>query len=255
MSSCEFVRGMIRKCSRPAIPMCTKFEKRVLEQSTIIKASSHTTNTRTSTLGARFFNAPWSNEIQPRLKLIISWYQQLVSYYESLETSSAEPMSVENDCLLYLSHRLLSLPYESTLTPFEETLRLAILVYSTIRVWSLYGMRCLEMLVETLRERLYKSYFSLQSTARDLLFWILFVGSLASKGMKCHSWFLVRLVDVADQLSLEGWGSTVSVLQEFLFVCRPRDEPAKELWNVALGGFMTTLEVVTVPGHSDMVIR
>lgn len=236
--------------------MCAKFENRVLEQSTIIKASNRATNTKASTFGARFFNAPWSNEIQPKLKSLISWYQQLVSYYENLSTISAEPMSVENDCLIYLTHRLLSLPHEISLTPFEEIVRLSILVYSSIRVWSLYGMPCLEVLVETLRHSLCKSYRTLQSTKSDLLFWILFMGSLASRGMECHSWFLAHLVDVADQLSLEGWGSAMSVLQGFLFVCRSSDEPAKELWNFTLrGGSMTGLGIATSPVHNDMVIR
>ncbi|CEJ59376.1 hypothetical protein PMG11_08001 [Penicillium brasilianum] len=253
--SCVFLHGMIQE-RPPAIPMCAKFENRVLEQSTIIKASNNTMKTKASTLGARFFNAPWSNQIQPRFKALISWYQQLVSYYENLGTISAEPMSVENDCLLYLTHRLLSLPYEISLTPFEEIVRLSILVYSSIRVWSLYGMPCLEVLVGTLRKSLCKSYRTLQSTNSDLLFWILFVGSLASRGMECHSWFLAHLVDVADQLSLEGWGSAISVLQGFLFVCRSADEPAKELWNFTLrGGSMTGLGVVTTPVHNDMVIR
>ena len=222
--------------------MCTKFENRVLRESAIIKASHRFA--KSLAFGTRFFNAPWSSEIQPLFKSIISWYQQLVSYYESRDIFTVDPMSVENDCLLYLSHRLLSLPYQCSITSFEETIRLSIFVYSCIRIWSIYGTPCLESQVEMLRESLSKNYFVLQSTASDLLFWILFTGSLASKGMGCNSWFLTCLVDIRGQLSLE-WDSAVSMLEEFFFVCRPQDEPAKELWISAFQGRNpTTLNVI-----------
>lgn len=166
-------------------------------------------------------------------KSIISLFQQLVTYYESLDIVVAEPMSVENDCLLFLGYRLLSLPYQCMLSPFQETLRLSILTYASIRIWTFFGMPCLEALVEMLRQSLHKSLPALRSTASDLLFWVLFIGSLASRGMECNSWFVARLVDVADELLLEGWDSAVPILEKFFFVCRSQDEPARDLWNSA----------------------
>jgi hypothetical protein len=215
--------------SLPKLDMCAKFQTRVLKESSFFKANNHFA--QTSTLGTRFFSASWSTDIHPIFKSIISSYQQLISYYESFNQVDVEPMSVENDCLLYLSYRLLSLPFQCSVTPFEETLRLSIMTYSCVRIWNLYGIPCLGGLVDRLRKSLFQSFYVLQSTAPDLLFWILFMGSLGSRGMKSNQWFLVQLTDVAEQLALKDWASAASLLESFFFVCRHSDEPAKELWN------------------------
>ncbi|KAJ5098852.1 hypothetical protein N7532_005853 [Penicillium argentinense] len=228
--SCVFLRSMIKNAP-PALPMCKKYQERVFKESVFFKANNRFT--KLAKIGTRFFTSSWSRDLPPSFRSIISLFQQLVAYYESLDISVAEPMSVENDCLLYLSYRLLWLPEQCTLTPFQETLRLSIVVYASVRIWTFYGMPCLEALVERLQESLYKSLPVLRSTASDLLFWILFIGSLASKRMKCHSWFLAQLMDSADQLLLEGWESAIAVLEKFFFVCRPKDEPARELWHAA----------------------
>jgi hypothetical protein len=213
----------------PMLDMCAKFQTRVLKESAFFKSKNRFTEH--SALGTRFFNASWSHDIHPTFKSIISSYQQIISYYESFAKVDVEPMSVENDCLLFLSYRLMSLPFQVALTPFEETLRLTITTYTCIRIWALYGIPCLDHLVEMLRKSLFISFSALQSTAPDLLFWILFIGSLASKGMKSNSWFVAHLTDVTDQLSLQDWDRAVSLLEEFFFVCRRSDEPAKDLWQ------------------------
>lgn len=211
--------------------MCSKFQNRVFKESAFFKLNSRFAKlSKLSKLGTGFFNSSWSKDIPPMFKSIISLFQQLVNYYESLDIVVAEPMSVENDCLLFLGYRLLALPYQCSLSAFQETVRLTILAYASIRVWSFYGMPCLEALVGSLRRSLIDSLPIIRSTAPDLLFWVLFIGSLASRGMDCHPWFLMRLVDVADELLLDGWDSAVSVLEKFFFVCRSQDEPARELW-------------------------
>ena len=213
----------------PKLEMCDKFQSRVIKESAFLKANYQFT--RACTLGHRFFNAPWSQEIHPIFKTLLSHFQQLVSYYESFNEADVEPMSVENDCLLYLNYRLLALPFECLLTPFEETLRLSVLTYCCVRIWNLYGVPCLGALLDKLRKSLFRSLYIFQSTAPDLLFWILFVGSLASRGMKSNSWFLSHLTDAAEQLGLKDWASAGSTLETFFFVCRRHDEPAKDLWN------------------------
>jgi hypothetical protein len=213
--------------SMPTLDMCGKFQSRVLKESAFFKSKNRFTES--SALGTRFFDASWP--IHPTFRSIISSFQQIISYYESFANVDVEPMSVENDCLLFLCYRLMSLPFQVSLTPFEETLRLSIMAYTCVRIWTLYGIPCLERLVELLRKSLFTSLSALQSTAPDLLFWILFIGSLASKAMKSHSWFLAQLKNIADKLSLQKWDHAVSLLEKFFFICRPSDEPAKELWH------------------------
>jgi hypothetical protein len=212
----------------PKIDMCSKFQNRVIKESSFFTANNHFT--KSSPLGIRFFSAPWSRDIHPIFQSILSSFQQLISYYESFNDVDVEPMSVENDCLLYLNYRLLSLPNQCVLTPLEETLRLSVLTYCCVRIWNLYGVPCLGLLIEKLRRSLLQSFYVLRSTAPDLLFWVLFVGSLASRAMKPNAWFLAQLTDTADQLALKDWPSAVSTLETFFFVCRRSDEPAKDLW-------------------------
>ncbi|KAJ5669892.1 hypothetical protein N7462_010962 [Penicillium macrosclerotiorum] len=228
--SCEILRGMIGT-TPPAVRMCAKFEDRIIKESLSYKLNE--LPTRRSTVGLHFFDASWSKHIQSKFKPIIQSFQSLITFYENLDIVQLEPMSVENDHLLFLGYQLLSLPYLCSLTPFEETIRLSIFVYASCRIWSFYGTSCLEVLVETLRESISTSFVVLESVASDLLFWILFIGSLASKGMKCHSWYLGLLTDLADKLFLEGWDSVVSILERYFFRFRSEDDPAKEIWNSA----------------------
>jgi hypothetical protein len=71
----------------------------------------------------------------------------------------------------------------------------------------------------------------IQRTDLDLLFWMLFIGSLAAHEPDCFAWFLQHLKETARQLQVDDWHSAESILQGFFFVTRPLNEPARLLWD------------------------
>lgn len=186
-----------------------------------------------SFVGCRFFNSPWSSDLHPELISTLRSLQKLVSLYENVSCPDWKQTRMDNDGLLLLNHELLSLAHDRSLPAFQDTLRLAVLTYTVIRIRGFGGMPCADLFVSTLRKSLQRSSDSLKSTAPDLHLWILFIASLASRGQNCHSWFLQRLQEAAQELSLEKWDRAVIVLQEYFFVYRSSDGPVKEVWNSA----------------------
>jgi hypothetical protein len=196
-----------------------------------------------SFVGRRFFTSSWSSDLHPELVSSLCSLKKLVSLYENVSCSSWKQTRMDNDGLLLLNHELLTLAHDRSLPAFQDTLRLAILIYTVVRIRGFGGMPCADIFVSTLRKSLQASSASLKSTAPDLLLWILFIGSLASRGRSCHSSFLQKLQESAHELSLERWDSAVVVLQEYFFVYRSSDGPVKEMWHSAfLQPFTRVLE-------------
>jgi hypothetical protein len=186
-----------------------------------------------SFVGRRFFTSPWSPDLHPELISSLCSLKKLVSLYENVSCSSWKQTRMDNDGLLLLNHELLSLAHNRSLPAFQDTLRLAVLIYTVIRIRGFGGMPCADIFVSTLRKSLHASSATLKSIAPDLLLWILFIGSLASRGRSCHSWFLQNLQEAAQELSLEKWDHAVVVLREYFFVYRLSDGPVKEIWHSA----------------------
>jgi hypothetical protein len=67
--------------------------------------------------------------------------------------------------------------------------------------------------------------------ADDLLFWILFVGGMASEGLECRRWFVVRLRETADRLGITGWDAAFPLLDGFFFLDRSGENYAGNLWE------------------------
>ncbi|CEJ61307.1 hypothetical protein PMG11_09843 [Penicillium brasilianum] len=227
---CDLMRGLINE-NPVVLSKSWKWEFKVHRECSFLRGDFDTNTS--SFVGYRFFNSPWSSDLHPELILTLRSLQTLVSLYENVNSSSWKQTRMDNDGLLLLNHELLSLAHDRSLPPFQDTLRLAVLIYTVIRIRGFGGMPCADIFVATLQRSLQKSFASLESTAPDLLLWILFIGSLASRGRNCHSWFLRNLQEVATELSLEKWDCAVVVLQEYFFICRSSDGPVKEMWKSA----------------------
>lgn len=207
-------------------------QKRVAKEFSSIK--SHPGYIKSPTLGTRFFQSPWSHALRPDFIPIIESFQELIPCYEGIIKTGSRPSAVGNDCLCLLCHRLLSLTDECAHDPLEDTLRLSILVYCVTRLWIFQGLPCMPIIVDHFQRSIVRGYMVLQNQAPDLLFWALFMGSLASQELDCHPWFLNTLMDVAEMLSLTDWESAREVLEGFFFMYRSTDEPAKIIWDSAL---------------------
>ena len=226
--SCDLMRGLIND-TPVQLNKSWKWEFKVLRECSFL--GDDCASLTSSFVGRRFFNSSWSSDLHPKLISSLRSIQKLVSLYENVSCSSWKQTRMDNDGLLLLDHELLSLAHDRSLPAFQDTLRLAVLIYTVIRIRGFGGMPCANIFVSNLRKSLERSFASLQSTAPDLLLWILFIGSLGSRGRNCHDWFLLSLQEAAKELSLEKWDYAAVVLQEYFFVYRPSDGPVKELWD------------------------
>jgi hypothetical protein len=96
--------------------------------------------------------------------------------------------------------------------------------------------------------------------APDLLFWILFIGGLASQGYSSHAWFVHHLAGVARDLGLKEWTSHVRpMLAQFFYTDRvsqggKAETVGEDLWSevvVYLSGAYR--HIAPRPGGSRLV--
>lgn len=224
------MQGLVRD-SPPVLGVSKRWERWIRINSTCLDESSYPSP---KSLGKRFFNASWFGDFPEDLIKIIKAFQKLIPIHERMVECDSRNMPAENDCFQLMIHRLYSLPYKVTITPFDNVVCTSILVYTVTRVWGMYGWPCLEHLGRNFQQRISNCYDQLQRTAPDLLFWLLFLGGLISKGLETHDWFLTHLKASAEHIGVQDWVQAVTVLEGFFFVCRSSDEPARELWQSVL---------------------
>ncbi|KAJ5570001.1 uncharacterized protein N7459_009431 [Penicillium hispanicum] len=236
-----YCADLIASCTRNSLPrfhITPKWRQRVQKESVIFNQQNH--NSKSSPLGARFLTSFWSRDLHPELKFTLQLFRQFILCHHSptgfgLTRNSGPQLSpLETDCLVFLDHLLLWLSADQSLKPYEQTLLLSLLLYSEIQIWTFLGMPCMKQRVQGIQNSLRRSLLTLQSTAPDLLFWVLFITGLASRGLTQQSWFLAHLTEITEKLHIEDWDSAYAVLEEFFYVSGPTDDEAKYLWDLVL---------------------
>ncbi|KAJ5577558.1 uncharacterized protein N7459_006522 [Penicillium hispanicum] len=213
----------------PAFQISSEWKQRVLSESTI---SNHKSNPmESSAMGSGFLTSPWSPSLPSDLQLIIRSFQQLVLRHERNIALECHSMPIENDFLVLSVHELLSLPTKHRLTPFQDTVRLSLYLYSVVRIWSFCGKPSMENLFRILWQSLRKCRSFIQESSPDFLFWILFIGGAATRATESNAWVMRELKDCADRLSVFEWDEALAVLKGFFFVPRTRDEFGKDVWK------------------------
>jgi hypothetical protein len=163
------------------------------------------------------------------MKTIIQSFRDVLSIYEETIRSKTDLPMTDHNCALLLVNRLHAVPYGYNISPFNETIRLTIMVYILTRVWEFQAN--VENLVRQLRGRIEENVDFLEKSASHLLFWVLFNGAFGSAGFECHAWFISRLRSLALELSIGEWEDVASALEGFFFVRRSTKDSAKEFWK------------------------
>jgi hypothetical protein len=101
-------------------------------------------------------------------------------------------------------------------------------------MWNYGNFPIMRYIVDHLRQCLIPRLAFLHATAPDLLLWILFIGSIASKDYESHRWFVDHLREIAVHLGLMEWKTVRSVLVEFFYVDQPGYTRGEDVWNEAL---------------------
>ncbi|KAF3400321.1 hypothetical protein DPV78_006070 [Talaromyces pinophilus] len=135
--------------------------------------------------------------------------------------------------LLLWNYETLSVQFQDV-DDVQGTIRLALLVHAMIRIWDLQGVEALGTLAHNLRRSLAITLTILETNVPDLLVWVLFLGGLASQGLKGHEWWVYKLADAAVRMSATKWHSLLKVLEGCCLLYRTTDIPVKGLWNDTL---------------------
>jgi hypothetical protein len=153
----------------------------------------------------------------------------------------------------------LSLSVTARNSPLNEPLRLTLLTFLTTRMWHLQPFPAMEYTTRYLKEALCATLFnaeterdrdpeaalatdadantntvlqSLTTTAPDLLFWILFVGGMASQSYTSYPWFVEQLALSVRSLGLWDWEHARKVLGGFFWCDQAGLRRAEEvLWR------------------------
>ncbi|KAJ0417494.1 hypothetical protein BJY00DRAFT_200115 [Aspergillus carlsbadensis] len=162
----------------------------------------------------------------------------------------------------------LSINVNANNSPFNEPLRLTLLTFLTTRMWHLQPFPAMEYTTLYLKEALWSALpdaeldrirgletvpdpgtslctgtesdphtvlHHLRTSAPDLLFWILFVGGMASQSYTSYPWFVEQLALSVRSLGLWGWEQGRKVLGGFFWCDQAGLRTAEEvLWRDVL---------------------
>ncbi|KAL2810611.1 hypothetical protein BJX63DRAFT_310060 [Aspergillus granulosus] len=225
--------------TKPIFPMLAKFRDAVQHEPQIFHNKEIkyecTIPAALASLGTRFTTAPWHTDINPTLMCLIESFRRLIWHFEIGTLFPNVVAPTDNDLFVIIQHDLLSTHYTSKALKspsMNEPLRQCLLIYLYIRASSFQDLPIMRCMVENLRQSLaIPALPHFYATAPDLLFWILFIGGMASQGYNSHSWFVSHLADVAGGLGLEEWAQVRALLGRFFYTDRAGNTAAEDLWS------------------------
>lgn len=231
------IKAAILADAQPSFPMSYHTRCRFEMFSGAPSAPYHTNSSR---LGSRFFSEPLSCQISPEVQQCLRYARHIALVVEAWFTDPDFLPSLTMEDFLILEHRLLSLPFESALSPLDDCIRIALLLYTDIGVWNtpLYvaWVECMVARLESAVATL-KSY----STSRpyhELILWMLFLGRYAvGAHMKLErTWFNENLSETIDTLKVTRWEEASQILSGFFYVDRIFGRRFFKIWCAILTG-------------------
>ncbi|KAL3455377.1 hypothetical protein BJX64DRAFT_71853 [Aspergillus heterothallicus] len=189
-------------------------------------------------LGTRFNTAAWSNLIDRPLRNTIYNACRLIIYYENDEIRPDNEKIInyaDNGPWMLAKRYLLSLSYDHFgPADFREPLHRSILAYTMTRYCNFGVLPCMNTISIDLRSSIMARIDFFQTTAPDLLFWVLYTGAMAARARKTsptYWWYCESLVEASIKLRLNDWNNTESLLEQFLFIPRASDRLAEDTWR------------------------
>ncbi|KAL4880159.1 hypothetical protein BJY04DRAFT_191807 [Aspergillus karnatakaensis] len=186
-----------------------------------------------SSLGTSFFDSTWYAGLEPSMKTLLRIFQRLVQYYEVAQLCSSVIMPTDNDLFVLFEHQIVSTKYTSP-NDISESIRISLLVYLNMRVWHFQSFPIMQHMVEPLRQLLVSRLDHFKKNASDLLFWLLFIGGMASQGHQGHLWFVNQLTEIMQHQGIDEWEKARSILGGFFYTDQPEETGGEDLWNEVL---------------------
>ncbi|EED23228.1 conserved hypothetical protein [Talaromyces stipitatus ATCC 10500] len=230
------VKSAALKNTQPMFPISARWRSEILQDSKVFLSKEDLeTPENLLSLGVNFFHSPWYGELDSNMKTFIRALRRLILYYEVAQVRPSIVIPTDNDLFLVFEHELLSAKYCAEADDVHESLRLTLMIYVNLRIFHFQKFPIMEHMAQTLKQSLELQYSYLESTAPELLFWILFIGSMASHGYKSHYWFVNGLTEMTRRLGLGEWDKARSALRGFFYTDQLTEREAEEnLWNEVL---------------------
>lgn len=222
----------------PIIPMSAKFRSEVLHEPAIFHprpdddyAIGFVIPPYIATLDSRFAaSSPWFTEVSPSIKDFLAIFTRLIQHFELGKAYPEIVGPTDNDLFPIFQHDFLSAipannPTSHRMNDYiNPPLRYSIIIYLWACVSHLQSLPIVRHMVETFKRILAPRIPYLLVTAPDLLFWMLVLGVLASKGNKTtHSWFVLHSAHVARRIGLSDRNQARRLLGEFFYTDQPED--------------------------------
>ncbi|KAL3455485.1 hypothetical protein BJX64DRAFT_297521 [Aspergillus heterothallicus] len=239
------VKGASVRQSRPIFPMSPRFRAGIIHESKVLHLDqTFETPIALTTLGTRFTTSPWFPTLDRTMQASVEITRRIILYFEAANLHPELGTPTDNDLLVCTEHQLHSLSFSSPLdnntttttstSSLNEPLRLTLLIYLNTRVWHLGKLPIMGCLVAPLKHSIAPHLPFFQAIAPDLVFWMLFLGGMASRGYLVHAWFVARLAETAGQLGVREWSAARRVLGGFFYTDQPGETTAEDLWDEVL---------------------
>jgi hypothetical protein len=184
-----------------------------------------------SCFGTRFTNSLWCGKLDAEMRTTLHACRRLFMHFEMGIRFPSLVKRTDKDLYIILLHHLLSFRYSTSDNDMNEPLRRTLFLYTYMRIWNFGSFPVTRYITNGLKESLIARLAYFQTTAPDLLLWILAIGSLASQGYESHQWFVGTLRDLTIHLNLTEWDAVRSILVESFYSDRPGHGTGEDLWN------------------------
>ncbi|EPS29435.1 hypothetical protein PDE_04384 [Penicillium oxalicum 114-2] len=237
----------------PALPLSSIWRNNVLQETKVFHSSCDLTMqldekfketaSCLSLLGTSFFSAPWYPGLEDSMKRLLHMCQRAIQYYEVACLQPSIVMRTDNDLFLLVEHQLMSVRYAPSASAsctvsslLNEPLRMTLFIYLNMRVWNFQVFPVMQSMVNSLRQTLLSTIpiptmTKIKQMAPDVLFWILFIGTLASRSHEGHSWFVAQLVELTSFLGIHDWKVAREILGGFFYTDQSDQAAIEELWG------------------------
>ncbi|KAL2817627.1 hypothetical protein BJX63DRAFT_419565 [Aspergillus granulosus] len=236
----------------PAMPLLNTWRSEILQEINVMYSTNdilsrldnqYETASQLSLLGTSFFAAFWYQSLDDSMKNSLHISQRLIQYYEVAQLRPSIVMPTDNDLFVLLEYQLLSIRYTpKTLASctvsslLNEPLRIALFIYLNIRVFHFQVFPIMQYMVDLLQKILLSTAPApiltyTKQTTPDVLFWIMFIGGMASWGQNAHSWFVAQLAELTLHLGIHDWKASREILGGFFYTDQPVHPGGEELWE------------------------
>ncbi|KAL2839655.1 hypothetical protein BJY01DRAFT_237023 [Aspergillus pseudoustus] len=237
----------------PTLPLTARWRSEIRQEAKVFHSTNDLVSqlsdnpkiaAQLSALGTSFFQAPWYTGLDSTMQTFLWVSQRLIQYYEVAQLRPSVILPTDNDLFVLLEYQLVSIRYRPiradppTSGPLNEPLRITLFIYLNMRIWHFQHFPVMQFMVNSLRNSLVSqvalgipAISEIKETAPDALFWVLFIGGMASHGHHGHTWFVDQLADISCYLGIQEWGAARDILSGFFYTDQPEEPGGDELWK------------------------